>query len=566
MSDIDNNVSDEKGLGRRKFLTFAGTTAATVSVAGCTGGSGSDTDNNGTDGTDETGGNQDDDSDTGTNEVVLASDSPIRAEALDPGQGSTDYGATITAINMYDPLVDADPETLAPVEFIATDWYAEDDGKTLVVEIREGIPHKSGNTLTAEDVAYSFNRILALEIGYVSTWSGFMNPGDASARDEHTVEFKMSEAFGPILATFWQLFIVDKQVLEENEKDGDYGRSYIVDGENDVGTGPYTMRSWDREREMVLDKHEDYWRGWEDNQFDVGRFQIVPEPSTQKELIRSGEIDIPYHAMSTDIIEEMATYDGVRKVEEPQFYIFVVPMNSTKPPFDDINVRKAIIHSTDMETIREDVLTGNTMAGPVPRSMHGHNENLEPYTQNLDKAKAELDKAEYSVEEINSTEPEYNFFSGSAEQRKTGLAIQQGAKQLGINIEVRGLQGGPALELLKDQENLSMFGVYFTASYPSPDVYTYGMYHPSTFGKSIFSGGWYTTEEITEVTEKAHTTVNEEERIELYKEAQKLIYDGYPAFYLSNLTYTNAIRESLGGWRNMGMRGRNEAFYNFHRK
>ncbi|MFB6187435.1 MAG: ABC transporter substrate-binding protein, partial [Halobacteriaceae archaeon] len=182
------------------------------------------------------------------------------------------------------------------------------------------------------------------------------------ARGEKTVAINLEQAFGPLVATLVMFSIVDSESVKEKEQSGDYGergdysQAYLK--ENVAGTGPYTLKSWSSGNALVMKAFEDYWQGWEDNQFDIVRCKIVKEPSTTKLLMKNGKADITSQYESTAFYKEVAGYDNVEVPRIPQWQLFHLPLNTAIKPLDDINVRKAIIHAFDYETAINSIFGG----------------------------------------------------------------------------------------------------------------------------------------------------------------------------------------------------------------
>jgi peptide/nickel transport system substrate-binding protein len=541
---------------RRSFLKSVGTGSVVASLAGYTG---NDTAENKrqqtTTSTEEESDNDTNTSgteDTDTNEFVFLVTQVFGT--LDPAKQS-DYTEGFAAQNFYDPFIKTDPETFEPTGHLVTEWNVEDDGSTWVFSLREDIPHQQGGTLTADDVVYSMNRLLSIGMGQASLWADQLNAGeDIKARDEYTVEFSLNQPYGPLLASFTQFFIVDSQTVKANEVDGDfsergdYGQEYL--SSNVAGTGGYTLKNWSTGNTLEMEAFDNYWSGWPDNRFDTVRAEVIGELSTVKNKMRLGEADMTDQYMGTSTYEEMAGYSNVEVPTTPQIQIFHIPMNTQKPPLDDINVRKAIAYAFDYETAVNNIVGGGTKAaGPVPRNLFGHNDGVRESAQDLDKAKAALDAAEYTVEEINEIGLEHAVIAGIESQRQFGLLNQAGLQELGIELEINPIQWSTLTDRATQKESSPhMSNVYLSPVIPSPDNYTYFMYHPNAFG-TYWSLSWYSTEELTDILNQTRRETDFDARMDLYKRAQELIVDGFPSIYVANPPYRIGLNKNVSGFR-----------------
>jgi peptide/nickel transport system substrate-binding protein len=452
-----------------------------------------------------------------------------------------------------------DKETSRPTDFVATKWDVKNDGKTWTFTIRNDIPFQSGNTLTAEDVAYSMRRILRIGLGYSSLWASVLDPEDITVHDKKTVEFATKKQYGPLVATLVQLFIVDSKLLKKHEKKGkfgkhgDYAQEYLE--RHVAGSGPYTLAEWQTGSRMVFEMFNDYWKGWNPDQFERARMEIVQEESTTELMMKRGKADMTSQFLSTETYQQMKSFDNVRVPEVSQLQLFHLPINTQKKPTDDLNVRKAIAHAFDYNTAVEDIIQGGKVAvGSVPRGMPGHNDKLEPYRQNFEKAKAALNKAKYSVDEINDIGLHVVFVANYPLERKIALLLKDNLKKLGItNVSVDAKQWATITKMASSVKSTPhLTAIFHTAKFPSPDSHTYLMYHPSSFG-SYISMSWYSTEQLTQVLEKARSTMDLETRLDTYRKAQPLIVEGYPSVFIANPPYRIGLNKSLGGWEYRGI-------------
>jgi peptide/nickel transport system substrate-binding protein len=502
----------------------------------------------------------------GEQEVVLVQNGVVRT--IDPHK-HTDLQTTTTTVNLYDPFVLVG-DGRSPVAHLATEWETENGGETWVFTIRDDVTFHSGNQLTADDVAYSMERALAVGQGQSNLWGDFLETDGIEVRNETTVAFNLSSAFGPMLATLIQFIVVDSQTVSENEADGDFGehgdfgQAYL--SENVAGSGAYTLGEWQQESQLVFEQYEDYWGGWSENQFERARLERVPEESTVKLMMQQGDADLTTSTLSVQTFNEIDSYDNAEVVTATRSDLFHIPFHTQKAPTDDLNVRKALAHSIDYETIIEDILGGGTpAAGPVPDTMPGKSGSVVPYEQDLDQAKAYLDQASYSVDEINDIGLEHVYIASVGYMENLALVIQNSFGELGIELELNGQQWPTIAERATvKSETPHTQELFIFANYPSADTFTYQMYHPSAF-ESVNGASWYTTDELKALLEGARTTADREERIEKYEQAQQLIYDGYPAAFVVYPRLRIGKSASLGGYQYKGITGYDYRFHEMHR-
>jgi peptide/nickel transport system substrate-binding protein len=131
---------------------------------------------------------------------------------IDPAK-HTDESSLHAVINMYDPLVypRISEGLMEPGPHVAESWTSSSNGRTFTFKIRRGILFHDGSELTADDVVFSLQRMLALKKGFSWLWLGLLDPGNVRAVDRYTVVFQLNEPFAPFVSTLTQLFIVNKK-------------------------------------------------------------------------------------------------------------------------------------------------------------------------------------------------------------------------------------------------------------------------------------------------------------------------------------------------------------------
>jgi len=547
---------------RRKFLKLVGAGSAGL-VAGCTG----NEDTGDQDGT-QTGSEDTDTSQNGDADGGEGYDFHFIAGqvfgTLDPAK-QVDYTQGMAAQNLYDEFVTVDTDSYEPTAHIADSWEVEDDGATWVFTIRDDVTFTDGSSMTAEDVVYSMERMLNMEAGYSSFWLDYLDSSNVSARDEQTVVFEFDQPYGPALATLVQFYIVNSEVVQENAQGGDYGNDYLQN--NSAGSGAYILENWEEGTSIETTAYEDYWKGWEENSFDTFRSTVITEQSTIINTMGEGGGDMTDQYMGTEAYRQMADMGNVRVPEVPQLQLFHLPLNTQKAPTDDVNVRKAIAYAFDYQSAVNDIIGGGAVAaGPVPREMAGHSDNIEPMSQDLDRAQELLDQSDYTVEEINEIGLEHVVVAGTELQRQIGLLNQSELSKLGIEVEINPQQWATITDRATDpEETAHITNIFHTAKMPSPDSHTYLMYHPSSFG-SYISQSWYTTDEVTQVLEEARRTTDLQTRLERYQEAQELVVERMPSVYIANPPYRIGINKNVGGWGYQGVMAFDWDIHSMHRE
>ena len=219
---------------------------------------------------------------------------------------------------------------------------------------------------------------------------------------------------GPLMATLPFFYIVSPTFVKKHMSEGpygamgDYASNHMIKG-NDAGSGPYILKKFQSDVGYDLTRNNDYWGGWTADKVYGFHFMKVAEESTHKQMFAAGLAHITGSFKSTEFVKWVDATDGMEveyqhKPINPHF-IF---MNTTNPPFDDKNFRKAMAHIfpyTDfLDNIRGSI-GDKRMTGPLTRAFWGHNEDLTRYEEDMAKAKSLIAASKYAdtsaIREIN---------------------------------------------------------------------------------------------------------------------------------------------------------------------
>lgn len=292
--------------------------------------------------------------------VVTAVPEP---EAAGGGTFVGSYYVTITSIDPH-RAVEFSDNTVNPLVYealvgfgpdgqwqgvLAESWDVSDDGLTWTFQLRQGVKFHNGREMTADDVVFSFDRILDETTG-ASLRSNFANKLESyEALDPYTVQFKLNGGAGTFLSelglSIRSAIIARECVTNDNT---------IV---HPIGTGPFEFVWWKPGEEWRAVRFDDYWGKVAD--IDEVVFKFIPDNTIRLTALQTGEIDwmreLPYDQVLNfreDLPPEleMAVLYEARTVR--------LNINSTRPPFDDVRVRCALAEAIDKEAYNEAIWFG----------------------------------------------------------------------------------------------------------------------------------------------------------------------------------------------------------------
>lgn len=215
---------------------------------------------------------------------------------LDP-HSQYDYRSTTVVRSLYEGLVGLVGSATDEYEgLVAESWEANDDQSVWTFKIRPGLTFHDGSPCDSAAVQASFERMLGMNRGAVGVFSRFVSdPAQMETPDPETIVFDLGvpqPLFIAALASTYGPQIVNAAVAMENEVDGDFGQAWMTISPAGTGTGGWTLSSFEPGQQVTLERNPDYWRGWEGNHFERVIIRIVEEPSTMRQLVEAGDVDI----------------------------------------------------------------------------------------------------------------------------------------------------------------------------------------------------------------------------------------------------------------------------------
>ena len=541
-------------------LMLAAALTAGLALTGCGGSKTSDT-------TDNTAGAENEstaevkgvDVDT-TGYLVAALNADI--QTADVQKTSKDYEVPF---NIFDRLVDVEVGTDGNskiVPSLAESWDISDDGLEYTFHLRQGVKFHNGNDFTAEDVAYTFHRMLTVEGGVNTEFIDQIKGADellagetdtlegVEVVDDYTIKVTLKEPFAGFLASISSpgVSIYDSEATEAA------GDQFGMDPAVTVGTGPFEFSSWSFNNQLVLTRNEDYWKGASGLPGVV--IKIIPDTETQSMMFESGELDIldlDYAADSVDRFTE--TYPD-QIVQGPRVGIVYFTMNFNKEPFQDVRVRKAVQMSIDRQAILDALYGGR---GQVEQGIfpHGLNPDQEEIKYDPEAAKALLAEAGYA----DGFDMEIAADSSASDTMTMALEIvSDQLAEVGIRAEIKNYDESTWLETRKSGE-LGSFMSTWSADYNDPDnfIYTFFGNEEKTRIRSIN----YPDTEVMERVAKARTIVNEDERLAEYKALEeKLIHEDAAWVPMFSRLHLFAVSKRVQGFVPLWSGLSDQLFYN----
>jgi len=457
--------------------------------------------------------------------VALAADPPT----LDPLADAS--SATVNSVkHIFSSLVERDPDDMSIVPELVESWEIVDD-TTYVFKLRKGLRFHNGEELTTSDVKFSFDRMLEPEFismgKYVETLIESIE-----VIDEYTVQFNLLTPYAPFLARMPTFHIVPEDYINAVGSE-EFAR-------HPIGSGPYKLVERVHGDHITLEAFEDYWGGAPRIKRVV--LKPIPESSTRVAALLAGEADIIQNVPPEDI-PKLEQEEDVRVVTGDDYRFYFYGMNSANPPFDDVRIRQAVSYAIDWDSICE-LFEGYATRVPLPALPNDwgyaeYADDLMQYTYdyNPDRARELLAEAgfpdgfETTIELGTGRYPKTEEVAqaASAQLAEVGIKAEVVVYEWGVfytdiynGVQVKGLYAGSMGNPIFDPDHL--MGVHF-----DPDRRSY----------------FFNTPELTEMIHRGQVTVDNAERIEIYRGIMKRILEEAPYAWGYTLMQVHGIRADV---------------------
>ncbi|OCX65662.1 ABC transporter substrate-binding protein [Thioclava sp. SK-1] len=431
--------------------------------------------------------------------------------------------------NVYDALVELDPETAALSPRLAESWEIGDDNLSVTFHLRRDAVFASGNPVTAADVKFSFDRLMTLGL---SQSSGLISRGFSAQTvddtfvviDDHTFQLNMPEAGDPkmILMYIAQAgvgSILDAKLVQANAGD-DQGQTWL--NTHSAGSGAYTLTQWRSNEYVILSRNDGFWGDAPAMKRILMRH--LPESQSQRLGLEQADIDVGFSLAAPDLRALEKDPDiTVRTDPSAGFYYLAVSMADEK--FANPKLREALRYLIDYDGINTAIMPffGTTRQRPVNSTAFGALPDP-GYRLDVGKAKALLAEAGYP-----------DGFSTTirviADQQflDSATAIQGTLAQAGITAEIITGDGAQIYGAMRERQFELLVGRGGGGQQPHPDSNLRALVlNPDNSQEAGLTNyqSWRTSYQDTELNDKIEAALIERDsdaQIAQYEEIQRLI-------------------------------------------
>lgn len=465
--------------------------------------------------------------------VVFALEGDVRG--LEPAL-SYDFTANPVVCNISEPLMRFTPE--GGLEPHLAESFEQTDEVTYVYTLREGIKFSDGSPVTIDDVIASIARVRDPEVAGPLAWM-YDNPGATVDRtDDKTITITLetpSALFRYVTATTAG-HVIPAAAIEE------FGLDLL---RNPVGTGPYMLGRWDAGSEIELVKNPNYWQEGKPH-FERFIFRIVEEGTTRVTGLKNGEIDMMI-AIPPDQISTVQSFENTNFQEVVGYTINLTSLRMDQPPFDDVNIRKAVCHAIDVPAIMEAIVgvTGvQSRNTAVPPNMPGSAaEELEPVPYDLEMAKELM--AASSMPDGFATK--LHVVAPNDVWVPMAIAVQEALKELNIDVEIVQLAFADMISLQQAGDYEGMLNFQWGSDFPDAAGNLMPLFLSANFPPQN-NHFYYSNPEVDTLLNDAEAETDLDARMDMLKQAQAIISEDQPAIFFEHFKWFLPMSTRLGGY------------------
>lgn len=473
--------------------------------------------------------------------------------SLDPAEAYELSGIEVIA-NSYERLMQFEPSdinTLVPG--VAESVAVSDDGKTFTFKIRAGNKFASGNPVTAQDAAWSLQRVIKLEktpVFLISQlgWNKDNIDQMVTATDDSTLTVKIGVNFAPTLvyALLGSVVgsVVDMKTAMSHEANGDMGNGWLKT--NSAGSGPYIIKSWTPNESVNLEANPNYRLGAAKLKRVV--IQHMKEASAQRLALEKGDVDVAQN-LTPDQITAIAGNKDIKVTTIPQALLYYIGLNVKTKELADPKVRQALRYLVDYDGMANSFLKG---AEQVHQSFWAsgfwasYDEN--PYKLDVEKAKALLKEAGYPDGfSLDLDAPNFAPFTNMAQ------SVQSTFAQGGVKVNIVSSEMAPMLTKYRARQHQALM-VYWGPDYMDPHTNADGFItnidntDAATGGKPLAWRNSFQSEELNKAVADAASEKDEAKRKQDYIDLQKRYLDEGPFIIMFQAISQRADRANVANF------------------
>jgi peptide/nickel transport system substrate-binding protein len=429
---------------------------------------------------------------------------------------------------IYESLIRLKGDSASEVEpLLADSWEANDDASSWTFHLHPGVTFSDGTPLDAQAVKDNYVRTITIELGTQYIIGAFVPKPDKQivVEDPETIRFDLAYPyphFDVVMAAQYGTGLVSPKVFTEHSTGPkDQGHEWLLT--HAVGTGPYVLDTFQAGDQVILKQNPDYWRGWDGDHFDQVIIRSIPEGSTRRQLLESGEVDIAYAGTAEDTAAIHA---------DPRFVVgdfknldMTYIILGAYGPLASPEARQAMNYLFPYDDFLNTVMKGTLERahGPFPDLLFTHDPDVFLYDTDVEKAKELLDQAGVAP----GTELTYEYYTGFG--KEAGLVMQQQLEAVGLKLKLVEKEfSAMNADLTTDRPVDQRANMYYWGWWPDyndPSDYSWVIFNSDAAPSACpcYNSGYYHNARVDQVIYDGFTETNDAKMESMFAEAQDIM-------------------------------------------
>jgi len=462
---------------------------------------------------------------------------------------------------IYDNLVDFERGGTKVVPGLAESWTVSKDGLEYVFKLRKGVKWQSNKNFkptrdfNADDILFMFERQWKENDPYFKvTSSNHAYFGDMGMPkllksvdkvDEYTVKIVLNAPEAPFLSNLAMQYagVQSKEYAIAMLKAGTPEK---IDQEP-VGTGPFMLVQYQKDALIRYKANPQYWAG--KAKIDDLIFSITPDASVRWAKLQKGECHVMPYPNPADL-PAIRKDPNVVVLEQPGLNIGYLAYNTTKKPFDDVRVRKAVNMAINKKAIVDAVYlgTGVPATNPIPPTQWSYNKSIKDDAFNPEEAKKLLAAA--GLKDGFTTDlwamPVQRPYNPNA--KRIAELMQADLAKVGIKAEIKSFEWGEYRKRMQAGEHqMGMLG--WTGDNGDPDNFLNTLLGCSSAKQNGSNVAKFCYQPFEDLIQKAKVVSNPAERAKLYEQAQVIFKQQAPWFTIAHAVQIKPVRKEVIGFK-----------------
>lgn len=428
-----------------------------------------------------------------------------------------------------------------------------EDGKTYTVKLKKTAKWSDGQPVTADDVIFTIDTIRNPEVGAPGI-SLYDKVDKTEKVDEYTVKITLKQVYAPFQYTL-NSEVVPAHILKDVKPSELQTHKYGVDPAQTVTNGAWKWTEWKQKQYLTFDADPNYWGEVKPHIAKV-IYKIYADQNTEVQALLKGDVDTVQSVPLTQL-DAVRKQEGITISSKPgasyEYISFNFEPKNFKDgfiPFAGQKTRQAIAYALNRQGMVDNVLkgTGILMNAPfLPGSWTDPGDAAVNYTYDAEQAKKLLAEDGWTPGNDGiltkdgkrfSFELQYN--SGNSRREQIAAIIQQNLKDVGIEVKPKAIDFSAWVDQNLNPGKFEAVLLGWSLSNPDPDQES--IFSSSYFPPNGQNMGWYTNKKLDDLWVKGYSTVDQNERKEVYKEIATEISTDLPYVFL----YQYGLPQALG--------------------